>query len=70
MILKREKYKAMKDIEEIKKLKQETESKIAALLNDFIKETQLPVESVNVTTFRLNPREECKVINVEMEVKL
>lgn len=60
----------MKDIEEIKKLKQETESKIAALLNDFMKETQLPVESVNVTTFQLNPGEECKVINVKMEVKL
>lgn len=60
----------MKDIEEIKKLKQETESKIASLLNDFIKETQLSVESVDVTTFRLNPGEECKVVNVEMEVKL
>lgn len=60
----------MKDIEEIKKLKQETESKIAALLNDFMKETQLPVESVNVITFRLNPGKECKVVNVEMEVKL
>ena len=60
----------MKDIEEIKKLKQETESKIAALLNDFIKETQLSVESVDITTFRLNPGEECKVLNVEMEVKI
>lgn len=60
----------MKDIEEIKKLKLETESKIVALLNDFIKETQLSVESIDITTFRLNPGEECKVINVEMEVKL
>lgn len=60
----------MKDIEEIKKLKLETESKIAALLNDFMKVTQLSVESVDITTFRLNPGEECKVLNVEMEVKI
>lgn len=59
-----------KDIEEIKKLKQETESKIAALLNDFMTETQLSVESVDITTFRLNPETDSKVINVEMEVKL
>lgn len=60
----------MKDIEEIKKLKLETESKIAALLNDFMTETQLSVESVDITTFRLNPGAENKVINVEMEVKI
>ena len=60
----------MKNIEEIKKLKQETESKIAAILNDFIKETQLSVESIDITTFQLNPGVENKVINVEMEVKL
>jgi hypothetical protein len=60
----------MKDIEEIKKLKLETESKIAALLNDFMTETQLSVESVDITTFRLNPETDSKVINVEIEVKL
>lgn len=60
----------MKDIEEIKKLKQETESKIAVLLNDFMTETQLSVESVDITTFRLNPETDSKVINVEIEVKL
>lgn len=60
----------MKNIEEIKKLKQETESNIAALLNDFIKETQLSVESIDITTFQLNPGVGNKVLNVEMEVKL
>lgn len=60
----------MKNIEEIKKLKQETESKIATLLNEFMKESQLSVESVDITTFQLDHGAESKVTDVKIEVKL
>lgn len=60
----------MKNIEEIKKLKQETESKIATLLNEFMKESQLSVESVDITTFQLDHGVESKVTDVKIEVKL